>query len=58
MSRACETCAWSRDELSEADRLACREGPDPIPVRPDHWCGRWRLAERLAGGRDVRGVAS
>lgn len=46
MTRACETFEWGRDELHDPDRLACREGPDPIPVRHDHWCGRWRRAER------------
>lgn len=57
MQRACETCEWARDELANSDHLACRERPEPMPVRPAHWCGRWRLAERLAGGRDVRASA-
>ncbi|MGA0604883.1 hypothetical protein ACO2Q0_02695 [Phenylobacterium sp. VNQ135] len=47
MTRSCETCEWARDEMGEPDRLACREGPDPTPVRPDHWCGRWRAAEKI-----------
>jgi hypothetical protein len=58
VTRACDICEWGRDELGEADRLACREGPDPIPVHRHHWCGRFRVAERLTGSRDVRGVAS
>lgn len=56
--RACETCEWGRDETNDPDRLACREGPEPVLVNRAHWCGRWRIAERLTGGRDVRGVAS
>ncbi|MDP3869132.1 hypothetical protein [Phenylobacterium sp.] len=56
--RICDTCEWARDEIGDADRLACREGPDPILVSRDHWCGRWRIAERLTGGRDARGVES
>ncbi|MDO8800096.1 hypothetical protein [Phenylobacterium sp.] len=58
MARACENCEWARDEADDADWLSCREGPDPIPVRHGHWCGRFRVAERLMGGRDVRQVAA
>lgn len=47
MNRSCETCEWARDEVGEPDQLACREGPDPVVVRPEHWCGRFRIAERL-----------
>lgn len=59
--RACENCEWGRDEINDPGypaRLACREGPDPIPVSRDHWCGRFRVAERLTGGMDVRGPAA
>lgn len=61
MTRTCDTCEWARDEIEDPrgpSRLVCREGPDPIPVSRDHWCGRFRVAERLTGGRDVRGAAS
>jgi len=34
--------------------LACTESPQHIEVRADHFCGRWRLAEALAGGTDAR----
>lgn len=47
MIRSCETCEWARNQT-------CREGPVPIPVERDHWCGRWKLAEHLADGRDSR----
>lgn len=52
MTRSCDTCEWGRDEMHDPDRLACREGPDPTPVRPDHWCGRWRMAERVIHRRE------
>lgn len=56
--RACENCAWSRSHIGGPGLLTCREGPTAIPVAPTHWCGRFRIAERLTGGMDVRGKAS
>jgi hypothetical protein len=26
-------------------RLMCREQADPVAVKPDHWCGRFRPCE-------------
>jgi len=61
MSRACINCEWGRstaDENSPPEPtdlvLTCREGPTPVRVNARHWCGRFRIAERLAGGHDVR----
>ena len=57
--RACENCEWGRrGKIVDPDLLVCREGPERHPVTPDHWCGRFRVAERLTGGMDVRGKAS
>lgn len=54
--RACENCEWGRrGKIVDPDLLYCREGPTPVLVDPTHWCGRFRVAERLTGGRDVRG---
>lgn len=61
MTRRCDTCEWSRPHpLSEPGEtkwngwLSCREGPKPFEVGDAHWCGRYRIAERLTGGVDVR----
>jgi hypothetical protein len=51
MKRSCDTCEWSRETAAELLRgvfLDCRESPLPARVKPNHWCGRWRLAEQLA----------
>jgi len=58
--RACENCAWGRgpdgaEPPIGAANLECREGPMTVQVFRHHWCGRFRVAERLTGGRDVRG---
>lgn len=46
MKRSCETCEWGREAAPQSPAMVCREGPVPVEVRFDHWCGRWRLAER------------
>ena len=57
--RACENCEWGRrGKIVDPDLLYCREGPTPVLVDPTHWCGQFRIAERLTGGMDVRGKAS
>ena len=60
--RACENCAWSREHASPSQgahkgHLLCKEGPIEVLKAPDDWCGRFRIAERLTGGRDVRSGA-
>lgn len=60
MTRACQTCEWSRTEASQrvADLfLSCCESPRRFLVRPDHWCGRWRLGEREIGAAGEEAVA-
>lgn len=61
MERACQLCEWARnrdgDAPADGQQMFCREGPTPQAVPRGHWCGRFRLAERLAGGRDARGQA-
>jgi hypothetical protein len=58
MTRRCDACEWVRDDegkpLREGEIPVCWEGPTPVAVTPDHWCGRFRLAERLCDGRDQR----
>lgn len=58
MTRACETCEWfGRNEGPRQGVYGtsiCREGPQEIQKKPSDWCGRYRLKESLAGGKDVR----
>lgn len=57
MTRRCGTCEWGRYELADASLLLdCREGPERYAVHPEHWCGRWRIRENEAGGKDARGA--
>lgn len=43
--RSCQNCEWCPEQT--ATRGTCREGPTPVPVDLDHWCGRFRVAERV-----------
>lgn len=68
MTRACETCEWwgvfPDEAAAPVPRGECRGGPPsatemrafrvfPTTYASD-WCAAWRMAERLAGGRDAR----
>ena len=59
MTRSCYTCEWGREHSSPSqgahkDYLLCKEGPLEVLKAPADWCGRFRIAESLAGGRDGR----
>lgn len=55
MTRACETCEWWQTETFNGrvveriggNRRVCTEGPEHLPTLAKHFCGRWRIAERL-----------
>lgn len=53
MDRRCDQCECSRP-LADSILLECREGPKLYVIHPEHWCYRFRLAERLTDNKDMR----
>jgi hypothetical protein len=53
VDRRCDQCEYSRTR-AEHITLECREGPERLTVFAEHWCYRFRVAERLTGNKDAR----